>query len=238
MSKAAVFAGLGQGLMALGQGAGRALETISIEKLRQQNFEQNWAREDKIRQQDMQMRQSERQEDMQLRQVERTEDNSFKQQQLDATNTNNEGLMDLRRNEQSLTQEQIAYERDNKGFSEKRITREDGENVMQSTNKAGDVVREQIIPASLEKLPEATKMQYKQAADELNVLIEFNDGDTPRAVELRNKMDALLGVESSGPISLVQGLTVEQVIAKYKEANPSISDAMVLQMARQQGHIQ
>ena len=52
MSKAAVYAGLGQGLMAFGQGAGRAIETMAIENLRQQNLEKNWARQAEEREKD------------------------------------------------------------------------------------------------------------------------------------------------------------------------------------------
>lgn len=53
MSKSAVYAGLGQGLMAAGQGFARAVETMSIEQLRQQNLRENWARQDQIRSEDM-----------------------------------------------------------------------------------------------------------------------------------------------------------------------------------------
>lgn len=46
MSKAALYAGLGQGLMSLGQGVSKAIETMTLEEMRQKNLEQNWARED------------------------------------------------------------------------------------------------------------------------------------------------------------------------------------------------
>lgn len=52
MSKSALFAGLGQGLMSLGQNVGEAYRMTAIEELRQQNLEQNWARQDAIRAED------------------------------------------------------------------------------------------------------------------------------------------------------------------------------------------
>jgi len=230
MSKSAVYAGLGQGLMALGQGAGRALETISLEKLRQQNFEQNWAREDKIRQEQNQVRQSERSQDLSMRQAERKEDNAFKQQQIDATNTNSTALMDLKR-------DQFNNETENQVFTQARVTR-DGENFMQEINKDGTVVREQLIPAAQEKLSEASKLQYKQAEGELNTLIEYGDGDSARAMELRTKMDNLLGVKSTEEISTVDGLTADQVIAKFMKANPTMTKEQARRLAKQQGRIQ
>jgi hypothetical protein len=230
MSKSAVYAGLGQGLMALGQGAGRALETISLEKLRQQNFEQNWAREDKIRQEQNQARQSERSQDLSMRQAERKEDNAFKQQQINATNTNNTALMELKR-------DQFTNETENQVFTQARVTR-DGENFMQEINKDGTVVREQLIPAAQEKLSEASKLQYKQAEGELNTLIEYGDGDSARAMELRTKMDNLLGVKSTEEISTVDGLTADQVIAKFMEANPTMTKEQARRLAKQQGRIQ
>ncbi|MBJ2129049.1 hypothetical protein JC525_08880 [Alteromonas sp. IB21] len=53
MSKSALFAGLGQGLMAAGQNIGEAYRMKAIEELRQENLQQNWAREDKIRELDI-----------------------------------------------------------------------------------------------------------------------------------------------------------------------------------------
>jgi hypothetical protein len=46
MSKSALYAGLGQGLMSLGQGVGNAIQTMTIEDLRKQNMQENWARQD------------------------------------------------------------------------------------------------------------------------------------------------------------------------------------------------
>lgn len=53
MSKSALYAGLGQGLMALGNHVGEAYRMQSIEELRQQNLEQNWARQDAQRERDI-----------------------------------------------------------------------------------------------------------------------------------------------------------------------------------------
>lgn len=52
MSKSALYAGLGQGLMSLGQNVGEAYRMQAIEELRQQNLEQNWARQDAMRAED------------------------------------------------------------------------------------------------------------------------------------------------------------------------------------------
>lgn len=52
MSKSALYAGLGQGLMSLGKNVGEAYRMKAIEELRQQNLEQNWARQDKLRAED------------------------------------------------------------------------------------------------------------------------------------------------------------------------------------------
>lgn len=52
MSKSALFAGLGQGLMSLGQNVGEAYRMKAIEELRQENLQQNWARQDAIRAED------------------------------------------------------------------------------------------------------------------------------------------------------------------------------------------
>lgn len=52
MSKSALYAGLGQGLMSLGQNVGEAYRMKAIEELRQENLERNWARQDTIRAED------------------------------------------------------------------------------------------------------------------------------------------------------------------------------------------
>ena len=81
MSKAAVYAGLGQGLMSLGQGVGKAFEVTAIEKLREENMRQNWARQDAIRAEDQAIRAEQyndtklyRQEQAELQQTNRAED--------------------------------------------------------------------------------------------------------------------------------------------------------------------
>ena len=53
MSKSALFAGLGQGLMSLGQNVGEAYRMKAIEELRQENLQQNWARQDAMRERDI-----------------------------------------------------------------------------------------------------------------------------------------------------------------------------------------
>ena len=63
MSKSALFAGLGQGLMAAGQNIGEAYRMKAIEELRQENLQQNWAREDKIRAEDRKQQEKVRAED-------------------------------------------------------------------------------------------------------------------------------------------------------------------------------
>lgn len=67
MSKAALFAGLGQGLMAAGQTFGRAYEQISLEKLRQENLERNWKRDDRLRAEDRAWKDKIRTEDLEYR---------------------------------------------------------------------------------------------------------------------------------------------------------------------------
>jgi len=49
MSKSALYAGIGQGLMSFGQSFGRALEAETLEELRAKNVRENWARQDQIR---------------------------------------------------------------------------------------------------------------------------------------------------------------------------------------------
>ena len=41
-----MYAGVGQGLMSLGQGVGNAIQTMTLEDLRKQNMQENWARQD------------------------------------------------------------------------------------------------------------------------------------------------------------------------------------------------
>ena len=67
MSKAALYKGLSGGLMALGQGMGRAIETMTIEEMRQKNMRENWARQDKMRAEDRAERQANRAEDIAYR---------------------------------------------------------------------------------------------------------------------------------------------------------------------------
>ena len=97
MSKAAVYAGLGQGLMALGQGAGRALEVMSLEKLRAQNLQQNWAREDARFNQEMDFRKNEA-----------SQQAEYRNQSLAMQKEANEGLMNYRRDSLQLERDKLA----------------------------------------------------------------------------------------------------------------------------------
>jgi len=229
MSKSAIFAGLGQGLMALGQGAGKAIETMSFEKLRQQNLESNWARQDAaraedrqysntIRQEDMAVRSSERnqdiqsrqdfrQEDMAIRKTERGEDRALSERRLDVQEQRNEGLMDYR-----LTQLQ--------------------------NDEAQRLAEEKA------SVPEKTKVQIDVLATELKSLVELGDSDTPRAQQVRSKIDSLLGVEGLNPSpsgasnSTIDGLSSTQVIQKIMDANDGMSRVDATRMAKSKGYIQ
>jgi len=187
MSKSAIFAGLGQGLMALGQGAGKAIETMSFEKLRQQNLESNWARQDAaraedrqysntIRQEDMAVRSSERnqdiqsrqdfrQEDMAIRKTERGEDRALSERRLDVQEQRNEGLMDYR-----LTQLQ--------------------------NDEAQRLAEEKA------SVPEKTKVQINTLESERDAIYSKTipqDDDEAKVAEINRKINVLLGVQEATP---------------------------------------
>ncbi|WP_395340740.1 hypothetical protein PN836_017575 [Ningiella sp. W23] len=90
MSKAAIYAGLGQGLMALGESASRAISTMSIEQMREKNLRENWMRQESSRDKDRQLKREQIESDDALRRDTLTQDQKHRA-----------GLMALRRDEMS-----------------------------------------------------------------------------------------------------------------------------------------
>lgn len=87
MSKSALYAGLGAGLSSFGQSVGQMMQAMTLEELREKNLREKWARQDKLRSEDMAYQKSR---------------DAVKDQQaadqLNATKAQTEGLLGIRKN--------------------------------------------------------------------------------------------------------------------------------------------
>ena len=241
MSKSAVYAGLAQGLMSFGQGAGRAMELTAMETMREQNLQQNWARQDRMRTEDREYNQQIRTQDANNRTAERTEDRGMQQQQIDATKANNKALMDLRVDDQKDKVSQRT--------TKDTVVTEDGFDYRVQFNGKGEEISREIVAGAgqfnkSDKMPEKIKIQLGILETELRSLIEYGSGDEQRAMEVRSEIDSLLGKTKTdvntgaGDKSTLPGYSVEQVISKLMEANPNISKLKAMQLAKSKGYIQ
>lgn len=143
MSKSALYAGLGQGLMSLGQGVGNAIQTMTLEDLRKQNMQENWARQDAIRKED---------NDVKAEQYKDTQE--YRKQQSDNQQTNQEATSSHRTAQlkQSQTNSDRSFEsqqisQDNASFQ--NMTARPSKNIS-DIQKSIDKVTGELIKAQSE----------------------------------------------------------------------------------------
>jgi hypothetical protein len=229
MSKSALYAGLGQGLMAAGQSFGRAFEAISLEKMRQENLQKNWAREDAIRQEDRAYREGVRQEENAISQDRFNQQMEARNKQIDATKENTQGLMNFRKD-----QADYAKSRD---FAKRVIEKEGDTSFQVDYNAEGvEISRTQLMP-NKKDLPENVTLKIKGIDNQISTLLRkdfLEESDRTMLRDLNQQRDKLLGFESSkqsGYSSLVEGHSADEVIDEIMKANPLYSRTTAIQQA-------
>lgn len=193
MSKSALYAGLGQGLMALGNHVGEAYRMQSIEELRQQNLERNWARQDAIRAEDRAF------------QKELTADN--RKYQAEQTKLNREWQV-KRENakleqQKGLLQETRDYE-GNKEATDIGYEEADGKHFKVEKNASGKVVKRTELRTDPNKLPPMLKLKVESLNDEIDSItrsgqLGISDELDKRYQSLIKTRNDLLGMESPEP---------------------------------------
>lgn len=175
MSKSALYAGLGQGLMSLGQNVGEAYRMQAIEELRQENLKQNWARQDAIRAEDRQF-QKELQQDNRAYQQSQTESDRAWQMERDGAKF-----------EQQKEVAQMGFAREDAKTPTKVVTEErDGKLFEVSYNSAGEQISSKQITKST--LSDTQKELAKIYTDEAEALDESNPAKAKEAREMAIKV--------------------------------------------------
>lgn len=238
MSKSALYAGLGRGLMALGNHVGEAYRMQSIEELRQQNLEQNWARQDAVRAEDRAFQAKQTQEQ---RDYNQTLLNDQREYQAAQTESNRE--WELARDDQKfrqqkgLLQDTRDYEENKTGVKNVIEADENGNKFEVSYNSQGkEVSRSQLKPST--KMPAQQAKRIEVLTDRYKSLVEAEGAKSPEATMIAREIDALTGApQKTGEYeSAVQGFTAEQVINKFMETNNVDRDTAIT-LAKQQGRL-
>lgn len=174
MSKSALFAGLGQGLMALGQNVGEAYRMKAIEELRQENLQQNWAREDKMRAEDRAFQKDIQKENREYQETVRAEDRSDRVMLNNQRYTQTKALADLERDRKDS--EKVAkkvFEQDDKG-----------NNFQVSYDKSGkEISRIQYDPSQDNDTPQATLKEAESYFKQAEALMELDPEGNKERIE-------------------------------------------------------
>lgn len=207
MSKSALYAGLGQGLMALGQGVGNAMQTMALENLRQQNIEKNWARQDKIRSEDNAIQKSrwDKQDEQQaVRDARAIAMDSAKMNRQDA-----------------IRESDIAQKESKEAFNTAYTKGENGLMVETVTNKEGAVVssREMLPEKSRSpKLEPKVKARIDWLQGQYKAVVENEGIESEKAQAIEEEINSLTGNKK------IPGKTAPQSALNALSRDPSKAD--------------
>lgn len=195
MSKAALFAGLGQGLMAAGQSFGRAFENMSIEKLRQQNIEKNWAREDRLRAEDNAREDRIRAEEITRQDKIRSDDLEYRKGRDAATDAYRTATLDNQRTAQEATAEYQRAALENQAEMQ-RLTKEYQIETQKARTAAANAATVEARAKATQDLIKIQDDQYSKIVSPLDKqLEELNKtlaNDSTQSPEDRERLNATI----------------------------------------------
>ncbi len=212
MSKSALYAGLGQGLMSLGQNVGEAYRMKAIEELRQENLKQNWARQDAIRAEDRAWK------------IERDEAKFGQQKEV--------AQMGFDREDAKTPSKEVYEEVDGKRF--KVAYGKDGNEI-----KRTELSTQEKLPPMLKMQVESLNEEI--VAIQKSGMMDGDEAMTKRYNTLVTQRNKLLNMKSpeggDGEFtSTISGYTAEQVIQKFMETN-NVDRETAITLAKQQGRL-
>lgn len=192
MSKAALYAGLGQGLMSLGQGVSKAIETMTLEEMRQRNLEQNWAREDA-----KDAKRDAREDARWERQDELAQEQRDYQRGRDAkADERQQALMDIAKEERD--------DKKNSKVVDSRLEKDENGNTFEvEYNASGvEVSRRQLKPSdmygkgsSIPRIDPILKEQIDVLNSRYESAAEYYGSDSAEAKSIQRQLDKLIGIK-------------------------------------------